>query len=278
MSGCVVVRGGGDLATGTILRLHACGFSVLAMECAHPTAIRRKVSVCEAVYDGVTQVEGVTCRRIHTPEQANEVWQAGEIPLLVDETGESLVKIQPIALVDAILAKRNLGTTRDMAPITVALGPGFTAGMDVDAVVETKRGHRLGRVLYAGSAHPNTGVPGNIAGYDRERVIHAPADGILTPCAAIGDIVKVGQTLAMVGEVPVPATIDGVLRGLIRENFPVTRGLKIADIDPRLQEQENCTTVSDKARAIAGGVLEALFHLAWQRGLTQALLGGGVRE
>lgn len=274
MKGTVVVRGGGDLATGTILRLHECGFFVLALECAHPTAIRRKVALCEAVYDGVTRVEGATCRRVDTPQQAQGVWDAGEIPLLVDETGASLAHIRPIALVDAILAKRNLGTTRDMAPITIALGPGFTAGVDVDAVVETKRGHRLGRVLYEGSAYPNTGVPGNIGGYDRERVIHAPADGPLVPCAAIGDVVQAGQTLAMLGEVPVPATIDGVLRGLIREAFPVTRGLKIADIDPRLQERENCTTVSDKARAIGGGVLEALLHLAWQRGLTQALLGG----
>lgn len=274
MRECIVVRGGGDLATGTILRLHQCGFPVLALECAHPTAIRRKVSVCEAVYDGMTQVEGVTCRRIHTPEQAGQVWQGGEIPLLVDETGESLSQLHPIALVDAILAKRNLGTTRDMAAITVALGPGFVAGVDVDAVVETKRGHRLGRVLYTGTAYPNTGVPGNIGGYDKERVIHAPASGRLTPCAAIGDVVQAGQTLAMVGDVPVPATIDGVLRGLIRDNFPVTRGLKIADIDPRLTERENCTTVSDKARAIAGGVLEALLHLAWQRGLARALLGG----
>ena len=246
MKGTVVVRGGGDLATGTILRLHECGFFVLALECAHPTAIRRKVALCEAVYDGVTRVEGVTCRRIDTPQQAQGVWDAGEIPLLVDETGASLAHIRPIALVDAILAKRNLGTTRDMAPITI----------------------------YEGSAYPNTGVPGNIGGYDRERVIHAPADGPLVPCAAIGDVVQAGQTLAMLGEVPVPATIDGVLRGLIREGFPVTRGLKIADIDPRLQERENCTTVSDKARAIGGGVLEALLHLAWQRGLTQALLGG----
>lgn len=269
----IVVRGGGDLATGTILRLYQCGFSVLVLECARPTAIRRKVSVCEAVYDETVQVEGVTCRRIDTPEQAQGVWQAGEIPLLVDEAGECLAQVRPIALVDAILAKRNLGTTRDMAPITIALGPGFTAGADVDAVVETKRGHRLGRVLYSGTACPNTGVPGNIGGYDRERVIHAPADGVLVPCTAIGDVVQAGQTLAMLGEVPVPATIDGVLRGLIREGFPVTRGLKIADIDPRLQERANCTTVSDKARAIGGGVLEALLHLAWQRGLTQKLMG-----
>lgn len=275
MRGVVVVRGGGDLATGTILRLHQCGVRVLVLECAQPTAIRRAVAFCEAVYDGVTQVEGVTCRRIDTPEQAEEVWIAGEIPLLVDETGTCLPQVRPVALVDAILAKRNLGTTRDMAPITVALGPGFVAGEDVDAVVETMRGHRLGRVLYTGAAQPNTGVPGKIGDYDKERVIHAPADGALVPCAAIGDVVQAGQTLAMLGDVPVPATIDGVLRGLIRAGYPVTKGLKIADIDPRLGERENCTTVSDKARAIAGGVLEALLHLAQERGLTRCLLGEG---
>lgn len=275
MRGVVVVRGGGDLATGTILRLYQCGVRVLVLECAQPTAIRRAVAFCEAVYDGVTQVEGVTCRRIDTPEQAKAVWVEGEIPLLVDETGACLAQVRPVALVDAILAKRNLGTTRDMAPITVALGPGFVAGEDVDAVVETMRGHRLGRVLYTGAAQPNTGVPGKIGGYDKERVIHAPADGGLVPCTAIGDVVQAGQTLAMLGDVPVPATIDGVLRGLIRAGYPVTKGLKIADIDPRLGERENCTTVSDKARAIAGGVLEALLHLAQERGLTRCLLGEG---
>ena len=176
-------------------------------------------------------------------------------------------------LVDAILAKRNLGTTRDMAPITIGLGPGFTAGGDVDAVVETMRGHRLGRVIYEGAALPNTGVPGSIAGFAAERVIHAPASGAMTFVRSpepvdIGSIVQKGQTIGFVGGVPVTATLDGVLRGLIREGYPVTEGLKIADIDPRAQEVQNCTTVSDKARAIAGGVLEAMLHLAGERGVS----------
>lgn len=273
MSAVVLVRGAGDLATGTILRLHNCGFRVLAVECARPSAIRRRAAFCEAVFDGTATVEGVTARLIDRIEQADAVWNAGEIPLIVDETASCAASCAPTVLVDAILAKRNLGTTRDMAPITIGLGPGFTAGGDVDAVVETMRGHRLGRVIYEGAALPNTGVPGSIAGFAAERVIHAPASGAMTFVRSpepvdIGSIVQKGQTIGFVGGVPVTATLDGVLRGLIREGYPVTEGLKIADIDPRAQEVQNCTTVSDKARAIAGGVLEAMLHLAGERGVS----------
>lgn len=273
MSAVVLVRGAGDLATGTILRLHNCGFRVLAVECARPSAIRRRAAFCEAVFDGTATVEGVTARLIDRIEQADAVWNAGEIPLIVDETAVCAAACAPAVLVDAILAKRNLGTTRDMAPITIGLGPGFTAGGDVDAVVETMRGHRLGRVIYEGAALPNTGVPGPIAGFAAERVIHAPASGAMTFVRSpepvdIGSIVQKGQTIGFVGGVPVTATLDGVLRGLIREGYPVTEGLKIADIDPRAQEVQNCTTVSDKARAIAGGVLEAMLHLAGERGVS----------
>lgn len=273
MSAVVLVRGAGDLATGTILRLHNCGFRVLAVECARPSAIRRRAAFCEAVFDGAATVEGVTARLIDRIEQADTVWNAGEIPLIVDETAVCAAACAPAVLVDAILAKRNLGTTRDMAPITIGLGPGFTAGGDVDAVVETMRGHRLGRVIYEGAALPNTGVPGSIAGFAAERVIHAPASGAMTFVRSpepvdIGSIVQKGQTIGFVGGVPVTATLDGVLRGLIREGYPVTEGLKIADIDPRAQEVQNCTTVSDKARAIAGGVLEAMLHLAGERGVS----------
>ena len=273
MSAVVLVRGAGDLATGTILRLHNCGFRVLAVECARPSAIRRRAAFCEAVFDGTATVEGVTARLIDRIEQADAVWNAGEIPLIVDETASCAAACAPAVLVDAILAKRNLGTTRDMAPLTIGLGPGFTAGGDVDAVVETMRGHRLGRVIYEGAALPNTGVPGSIAGFAAERVIHAPASGAMTFVRSpepvdIGSIVQKGQTIGFVGGVPVTATLDGVLRGLIREGYPVTEGLKIADIDPRAQEVQNCTTVSDKARAIAGGVLEAMLHLAGERGVS----------
>lgn len=267
MSAVILVRGAGDLATGVLVRLHACGFRVAAAECTQPSAIRRRAALCEAVYDGAATVEGVTARRIADAAQAEAVWQAGEIPLFADPTAAQALRLQPSVLVDAILAKRNLGTMRAMAPITIGLGPGFTAGADVDAVVETMRGHRLGRVLYTGAAQPNTGVPGVIAGHAADRVIHAPASGALVGAVPIGSVVHAGDVLAHIGQTPVRATIDGVLRGLIRDGYPVETGLKIADIDPRITERGNCETVSDKARAIAGGVLEAMLHLAQARGI-----------
>lgn len=265
----VLVRGAGDLATGVIVRLHRCGFRVAVTECANPSAIRRRVALCEAVWQGQATVEGVTCRLVEDIDAAVCVSQADEVPLLVDERADCVAVLHPAAVVDAILAKRNLGTNREMAPVTVGLGPGFTAGEDVDAVIETMRGHHLGRVLLQGAAIPNTGVPGAIAGYAAERVIHAPASGEVTfvqgesgQTIDIGALVKKGQEIARVGGVPVFATIDGVLRGLIRAGYPVTEGLKIADIDPRPEQVAYCDTVSDKARAIGGGVVEALLYLA----------------
>lgn len=274
MMQAVIVRGAGDLATGTIVRLHHSGFRVLVIECDQPSAIRRRVALSEAVYDGQCMVEGVTCVRIDQIQQIEDVWERGQIPLLVDPHANCIQALQPMVVVDAILAKRNLGTAREMACITVGLGPGFIAGQDVDAVIETMRGHHLGRVLYQGSAYPNTGIPGKIGGFDRERVIHAPASGILKQIAGddgmpvdIGSIVHQGQIIAQVGSTPVYATLDGVLRGLIRPGYLVSTGLKIADIDPRIDQRENCNTISDKARCIAGGVLEAILHLAQQRGI-----------
>lgn len=271
----VLVRGAGDLATGVIVRLHRCGFRVAVTECVDPSAIRRRAALCEAVWQGQTTVESVTCRRVEDADAAARVSQAGEVPLLVDERASCAAVLRPAAVVDAILAKRNLGTSRDMAPITVGLGPGFTAGEDVDAVVETMRGHHLGRVILQGAAIPNTGVPGVIAGYAAERVIHAPASGEMAfvqdengQTADIGALVKKGQVIARVGGTPVLATIDGVLRGLIREGYPVTEGLKIADIDPRPEQTAYCDTVSDKARAIGGGVVEALLLLAQEKGIS----------
>ena len=245
----IIVRGGGDLATGTIHRLASAGFRVLVLEAAHPAAIRRQVSLCEAVYEGQAVVEGLTAVRIADAAEAEAVWAAGRVPLLVDPAGESISKVKPAVVVDAIIAKRNLGTHRGMAPFTIALGPGFTAGVDVDVVIETSRGHSLGRVIKSGTALPNTGRPGNIGGYTVERVIHSPAAGVIHNVRAIGDTVTAGC-------VEVNATIPGILRGLIREGYYVTSGFKIADIDPRLGELANCFTISDKARCIAGSVLE----------------------
>ena len=265
MDNLILVRGGGDLATGTIYKLRQCGFPVLVLETKTPSAIRRNVAFSEAVYQGSQTVEDMTCYLASSPAQAETFLQEGKLALLVDPEGACIPELKPLAVVDAILAKKNLGTSRNMAPITVALGPGFEAGVDVDAVVETKRGHQLGRVLYQGCAAPNTGIPGIIGGYGKERVIHSPSAGAFHSLSHITDTVRKGQTIALVetpeGNVPVRATLDGLLRGLIREDYPVTEGFKIADIDPRLEEYDNCFTISDKARCIAGGVLEAVLHL-----------------
>lgn len=265
MENLVIVRGGGDIATGTIYKLFQCGFRVLILETANPSAIRRNVAFSEAVYNGTQTVEGLTCTLAKTVGEAVSLLGEGKLTMLIDPAGDCIGQLRPIAVVDGILAKKNLGTHKSMAPITVALGPGFTAGEDVDAVIETMRGHSLGRVIYEGKAIKNTGVPGMIAGFSKERVLHSPAAGVLRNVKKITDTVQKGETIALIetkeGDIPVTATMDGLLRGLIRDGYPVTMGFKIADIDPRLQEYENCFTISDKARCIAGGVVEAILHL-----------------
>ena len=266
----ILVRGGGDLATGTIHRLWSAGLKVLVLEAEHPAAIRRQVSVSEAVYEGGAVVEGMRAALVKTLDEAVVVWHRGDVPVMVDPKGELIPQVRPAALVDAILAKKNLGTTRDMAPLTIALGPGFTAGVDVDLVVETKRGHRLGRIIREGAAIPDTGVPGVIGGYGAERVIHAPAKGIFFGKALIGDMVEQGQAIGVIvtgqGEVTVEASLTGLLRGIIKDGYPVVKGFKIADIDPRKSEYENCFTISDKARCIAGSVVEGLQMLEVKQG------------
>ena len=248
----IVVRGGGDIATGTIHRLHRCGFSVLVLETDRPSAIRRYVAFSEAVYEGSWTVEGVEAVRVEALEEAVRRREQGKVPVLADAECRCLERIRPRVLVDAILAKKNLGTNLEMADTVIALGPGF------HLVIETMRGHNLGRILTEGTALPNTGVPGVIAGYGKERVIHSPADGRMVNCSRIGDLVEKGQIIALVGQTPVRASLSGVLRGLLRDGYPVTKGFKIADIDPRESEQKNCFTISDKARCIAGGVLEGI--------------------
>ena len=256
----IIVRGAGDISTGTIHRLARAGFPVLALEVARPSAIRRRVAFSEAVYDGAATVEGVTAVRIAGIQEIDEVLARGDVPLLVDPAGESIRRLRPAAVVDAILAKRNLGTTMDMAPLTVALGPGFAAGRDVHYVIETMRGHDLGRIIAEGSAAANTGVPGLIGGYGAERVLHAPAAGVFRMRRDIGSAVDADEIIGVIasgdGKVPVRAQIAGILRGVIRDGYPVTKGFKLADVDPRLEQLKNCTTVSDKARCIAGSVLE----------------------
>lgn len=270
----IVVRGAGDLATGTIHRLKRAGFCLLVLEAEHPAAIRRQVALSEAVYAGSARVEDVEAVRMDVDlaekknrkelleQEMERIWKKDGVPVLVDPAGLSIAALRPAVVVDAILAKKNLGTTKEMAPLVIALGPGFTAGEDVDVVIETKRGHNLGRVIRSGSAVPNTGIPGIIGGYGKERVMHAQAEGILRNAASIGDIVEAGAVIAEIetenGMVPVEASLSGLLRGLIRDGYPVTKGFKIADIDPRKEELQNCFTISDKARCIAGSVLEVI--------------------
>lgn len=265
----IIVRGGGDLATGTIHRLWAAGLRVLVLEIENPAAIRRQVALCEAVYTKTTGVEGLRAVRIDRYEEAEAVWQENSVPILIDPKGVSIGALKPAVVIDAILAKRNLGTRRDMAPLTIALGPGFTAGEDVDVVVETKRGHRLGRIIREGAAIPNTGIPGVIGGYGAERVIHAQAAGIFKNVRVIGDIVEAGDTLAEIWQedgtkLLVQTQITGILRGLLRDGYRVTEHFKVADVDPRKEELSNCFLISDKARCIAGSVLELVCALLWK--------------
>lgn len=270
----VVVRGAGDIATGTIIRLVKAGFPVLVLETAQPSAIRRYVALSEAVYEGKVSVEDVTAVRISSPDMADKVIEEGGVPLLIDSEGSCIPKVQPQAVVDAIIAKKNMGTGKWMAPLTIALGPGFRAGTDVDYVIETNRGHNLGRIIESGSAQPNTGVPGAIEGYGAERVIHASHRGVLRGRKVIGDMVEQGDIIADIWDGsethPVQATISGLIRGLIRDGFQTEKGFKIADIDPRREEYSNCFTVSEKARCIAGSVLELICraYLAQQKGKT----------
>ncbi len=319
----VIVRGGGDIATGTIRTLRRAGFPVLVLESAHPSAIRRTVALSEAVYEGSATVEDVSVTLAHNLDEAEYLLFQDGIAMLVDPDGAAIRDIIHsgekyaewdtglttlegggrhlflTCVVDAILAKKNLGTTKDMAPLVIALGPGFTAGRDCDVVIETMRGHSLGRAITEGEALHNTGTPGLIAGHAQDRVIHSPAAGIVKTCAAIGDIVEEGQPIATIipddrsmqtavdssagqaartaeqmegsssrrGEagVPVRATFTGLLRGLIRDGYPVSEGFKIADIDPRASEHDNCFRISDKARAIGGAVLTELIHFAAQQ-------------
>ena len=253
------VRGAGDIATGIAFRLHKSGFSVVMSDLKQPTSIRRTVCFSEAIIKGETTVEDITARSAASAEVAAEIMSRGEIALLADPTGEMARKLQPIAVIDAILAKRNLGTKIDDAPIVIGIGPGFTAGEDCHAVVETMRGHKLGRVYYSGSALPDTGIPGNIAGFTLERLLRAPKAGVFRGVKQIGDVVEAGETCAYVDGEPVVTRIRGVLRGLLPDGITVYEGMKSGDVDPRC-ERSHCFTVSDKALAIGGGALEAVLH------------------
>lgn len=251
------IRGAGDLATGIALRLYRSGFDIVMSDIAVPTTVRRTVAFSPAVYTGETSVEGITGKLCENISMIDSVMESGCIPVIVDPSGEIMKEYKPDIIVDAIIAKTNIGTKITDADIVIGVGPGFEAGVDCHAVVETKRGHNLGRVLWSGSAYPNTGVPGNIGGYTVERIIRATADGVFRAKVNIGDYVKAGDLLAYCDETPVYANIDGIVRGLLQDGVKVKTGMKSGDVDPRA-EKEYCFTVSDKASAIGGGVLEAI--------------------
>jgi xanthine dehydrogenase accessory factor len=253
----VLIRGAGDLASGVAVRLRRCGFPVVMTELPQPLTVRRTVAFGEAVYEGEIAVEGIVARRAPDVAAARVLLPHGIIPILVDPLGSCRRELNPGVLVDGVMAKHNTGTTIADAPLVIALGPGFTAGVDCHAVVETNRGHWLGRVIWQGPAHADTGLPAEIAGRQADRVLRAPADGVIETAAAIGDRLTTGELIAIVGDREVRALFDGVLRGLIRPGLFVTAGLKIGDLDPRA-EPAHCFTISDKSLAVAGGVLEAI--------------------
>lgn len=263
-----VLRGGGDLATGVAQALWRAGMAVVILESAMPLAIRRTVALCSAMYEGVFTVEDMTARRVDDPQDCAAAWERAEIPLLADERAESLALLQPTYLVDAIIAKKNLNTHRGMAPVTVALGPGFSAPDDVDAVVETMRGHDLGRLILRGSALPNTGIPGILGGKSAQRVVHAPHSGRVKHIHSIGDRVEAGEPLFSIDGVSVSSPLTGTLRGLIAEGLRVPAGLKCADVDPRPAEEVDWMQISDKARSLGGAALTACLFLARKKGLT----------
>ena len=256
----ICIKGAGDLATGVATRLYASGFSrIVMLETPVPMSVRRAVSFSEAVYLKEKIVEGVLAKRVDHPDQVETAWKAGWIPVMVDPRWQLLTKVTVEVVIDAIIAKWNLGSQISDAPLVIGLGPGFTAGEDVHRVIETHRGHHLGRVIRSGKATPNTGVPGSIAGYAVERLLRSPVPGIFTTDRDIGDLVSKGEFVGRVAGVPVIAQIGGVLRGLLRSGTKVRQGTKIGDIDPRNQVP-NCRFVSDKARAIGGGVLESILE------------------
>jgi len=252
----IVLRGGGDLGSGVAVRLVRAGFSVVVLEAERPLAVRRTVAFAEAVYEGVTRVEEVIGKRVDVDEIPRALTRCGVVPVAIDPQALTVRDLRPYAVVDAIMAKRNTGTGLDMASCVVGLGPGFNAGRDVHAVVETNRGPHLGRVIWDGQAAPNTGEPAPVGGHTTSRVLRAPQDGVVRNCRCIGDIVEGGEIVATVGEAPVHAPFRGLLRGLSQDGLRDAAGLTIGDVDPRL-DPRNSYPVSDKSLAVAGGVLDA---------------------
>lgn len=262
----ILIKGAGDLGTGVAWRLHKAGFPVLVTELEQPLVVRRTVAFASAMFDGEITVQGITARRAESFDDARRLLDSSIVPLLIDPETRARTLLKPTVLIDAVMAKKNVGTHIADAPLVIALGPGFTPNIDCHAVIETNRGHNLGRVLWDCAAEPNTGVPGEIGGKGAERVLRASAEGRVSSVARIGDSVKQGQLIAHIGDSEVLAPFDGVLRGLVHDGLLVKAGMKIGDVDPRAK-REHCFTISDKALAIGGGVLEAI--LSWMRAVNQ---------
>jgi len=256
----VLIRGAGDVASGVAHRLHQSHIRICMTEIPHPLAVRRGVAFSEAIYEGEKEVEGIRAKFISKPEEIEFVWKKGDVPILVDSDGKKIRHfLKTDVLVDAIMAKQNLGTQVHDAPWVIGLGPGFTAGKDVHVVIETNRGLHLGKMILNGTAEPDTGIPGEIGGYTMERLLRTMKKGIFHPQKSIGDRVNKGSVVAVVDDFPIISKISGVVRGLLREGVEVRKGMKVGDIDPR-GKKESCFTISDKARAIGGGVLEAILY------------------
>ncbi|MCK5695611.1 MAG: EF2563 family selenium-dependent molybdenum hydroxylase system protein [Desulfobacula sp.] len=254
----IAIKGAGEMATGLACRLFQSNFkNIFMMEIQSPMAVRRQVSFCEAVHDEEIIVEGLKAKKVSDINEIRSAWESNSIPVIVDPAWEFIKAIRPHVVIDAIIAKKNLGTNLSEAPLVIGLGPGFEAGKDVHMAIETNRGHNLGRIILKGCPEPNTGAPGNINGYTIERVLRSPCTGIFTSSLSIGTLVKKNDVIGYVDNQPVITQIDGIIRGQIRNNINVTDKLKIGDIDPR-GNVEYCTTISEKARAIGGSVLEAI--------------------
>lgn len=256
----VLIRGAGEMASGVAHRLYQSHFKICMTEIPQPLAVRREVSFCEAVYEGEKIVEGVRAKLIARPEEIRLGWEQGFIPLLVDpESKRTREFLKPDVLIDAIMAKKNLGTHLEDAQLVIGLGPGFSAGKDVHIVIETNRGQYLGKMILKGGAEPDTGIPGDVGGYTIDRLLRTGKQGIFRPQKSIGDKVTRGSVVAVVDDYPIIAEVNGIVRGLLREGIEAKRGMKVGDIDPR-GKREYCFTISEKARAIGGGVLEAILY------------------
>jgi xanthine dehydrogenase accessory factor len=256
----VLIRGAGEMASGVAHRLHQSHFKICMIEISHPLAVRREVTFSEAIYEGEKEIEGIRAKLISKLEEVELTWEQGAIPILIDPDAKIARNfLKPDVLVDAIMAKKNLGTQLNDTPLVIGLGPGFTAEKDVHIVIETNRGNNLGKMILKGSAEPDTGIPGEIGGYTIERLLRTMKKGVFHPQRSIGERVNKGAVVAVAEDFPVIAKVSGVVRGLLRDGVEVKKGMKVGDIDPR-GKRELCFTISDKARAIGGGVLEAILY------------------